>query len=87
MYLCKSCNLNFKKLTDYNSHIISQTHIENSSTSTTKLQNSVPTLTISSDSLSSLENKNEYLIKNELFNIKNQLKKLSNDIDKILDLI
>jgi hypothetical protein len=44
-------------------------------------------LTISSDSLSSLENKNDYLIKNELFNIKNQLKKLSNDIDKILELI
>lgn len=87
MYLCKSCNLNFSKLTEYNNHIISQTHLENNTKSSTKLQNSVPTLTISSDSLSSLENKNDLLIKNELLNIKCQLKKLSNDIDKILDLI
>jgi hypothetical protein len=62
-------------------------HTENALTSSTKLSNSIPTLTISSDSLSSLENKKDYLIKNELFNIKNQLKKLSNDIDKILELI
>jgi len=87
MYSCKSCNLNFKKLVEYNNHLKTTMHIENAMTSSTKLQTSIPTLTISSDSLSSLENKNDYLIKNELFNIKNQLKKLSNDIDKILELI
>lgn len=88
MYSCKSCNLNFKKLVEYNNHLKSNIHTENSLTSSsTKFENSIPTLTISSDSLSSLENKNDYLIKNELFNIKNQLKKLSNDIDKILELI
>lgn len=85
MYLCKSCNLNFKKLVEYNNHL--KSHTENSLTSSTKFQTNIPNLTISSDSLSSLENKNDYLIKNELFNIKNQLKKLSNDIDKILELI
>lgn len=87
MYSCKSCNLNFKKLTDYNNHLESQIHTENDFSLSTKLQYSIPTLTISSDSLSSLENKNDNLIKNELFNIKNQLKKLTNDIDKILELI
>ena len=87
MYSCKSCNLNFKKLIEYNNHLKSTMHTENTLTSSTKLLNSIPTLTISSDSLSSLENKNDYMIKNELFNIKNQLKKLSNDIDKILELI
>ena len=87
MYSCKSCNLNFKKLIEYNNHLKTPMHTENALTSSTKLLNSMPTLTISSDSLSSLENKNDYLIKNELFNIKNQLKKLSNDIDKILELI
>ena len=87
MYSCKSCNLNFKKLVEYNNHLKSDIHIENILTSSTKFQTSIPTLTISSDSLSSLENKNDYLIKNKLFNIKNQLKSLSNDIDKILELI
>lgn len=87
MYSCKSCNLNFKKLIEYNNHLKSHIHTENTLTSSTKYQTIIPTLTISSDSLSSLENKNDYLIKNELFNIKSQLKKLSNDIDKILELI
>ena len=87
MYSCKSCNLNFKKLVEYNNHLKSHIHTENDLTSSIKFQASIPTLTISSDSLSSLENKNDYKIKNELFNIKNQLKKLSNDIDKILELI
>lgn len=87
MYSCKSCNLNFKKLVEYNNHLKSHIHTENTLTLSTKFQTGIPTLTISSDSLSSLENKNDYVIKNELFNIKNQLKKLSNDIDKILELI
>jgi hypothetical protein len=87
MYSCKSCNLNFKKLIEYNNHLKSHIHTENTLTSSTKYQTIIPTLTISSDSLSSLENKNDYFIKNELFNIKSQLKKLSNDIDKILELI
>lgn len=90
MYSCKSCNLNFKKLIEYNNHLKSHIHTENTEntlTSSTKYQTIIPTLSISSDSLSSLENKNDYLIKNELFNIKSQLKKLSNDIDKILELI
>ena len=87
MYSCKSCNLNFKKLVEYNNHLKSNMHAENNLTTSTKIHGSIPTLTISSDSLSSLENKNDYIIKNELFNIKNQLKKLSNDVDKILELI
>lgn len=56
MYSCKSCNLNFKKLIEYNNHLRSHIHTENTLTSSTKYQTIIPTLTISSDSLSSLEN-------------------------------
>ena len=60
MYSCKSCNLNFNKLIEYNNHLKTPMHTKNALTSSTKLSNSIPTLTISSDSLSSLENKNDY---------------------------
>jgi len=63
MYSCKSCNLNFKKLVKYNNHLKTTMHTENTLTSSTKYRTIIPTLTISSDSLSSLENKNDYLIK------------------------
>ena len=65
MYSFKSCNLNFKKLVEYNNHLKTTMHTENAMTSSTKSNHNIsPPLTISSDSLSSLENKNDYLIKN-----------------------
>ena len=88
MYLCKTCNLNFKKQSEYNNHIKNADHINRSFISTTKTNDTnLPILTISSDSLSSLESRNENIIKKELLNIKLKLKILTDDLDKILEKI
>ena len=52
MYLCKSCNLNFSNSIEYNNHLKSFIHTENKIISSTKLLNSIPSSTKTSDSIS-----------------------------------
>lgn len=88
MYSCNTCSLKFKQLEDYKVHLKSTNHLENSSLTNIKSYENLPNLTISSDSLASLEhqkseNKNE-LIKNELFKIKDKLRKLEISINELI---
>lgn len=91
MHFCEICNLNFKSVQEFNNHKISKAHSEKCLLSNPiRSNNSLTSLTISSDSLSSLEFGNEsstIKIRRELAFIKTQLKKLCRDIDKISQLI
>lgn len=97
MYLCDMCNLNFKKECDYNNHINSIEHknYNESKKNDDGLKNTM--LTISSDSLSSLEinhhkikkvkksNKTNDEIKKEILKIKVKLDNIMDDLNNLLN--
>lgn len=101
MYVCKTCNISFKRVEDYNNHYTNIKHYvinESDKNNSPEKNNMNSQLTISTDSLCSLEHKvdkdsmkktnnnnnnKETIIK--LNNVKSKLNKLMNEIDEIIN--